>query len=539
MFKYTQAYLKDIRQNAPELRERSGNIGFLSALASDLNERRKPRLQSLVDGGDGKCRTAIITKRKRPCKKSCYCNPGNCPTDGRNPEDDRSRMKFEVKNQCGIQPIKFNDEYIRCLDKSRAQLINEEFSMDMDLWREALNEKLIAEVLEKHIGGTKGSSGPTGQTVKIPLYKTDGTINPMGMVKLKRIFRDMNVVGNPYVVGAGIWQDYADLKSIACCNAGFNVSNQPSPFMMGYDSTLASLVMGSSWGYNDANNVAIAFAPGALGLYYFNKNRGDFRYDEGMNHFWRTTITDPVTGWPLDYYGKNDGCDNLLVWANMNYSLYAEDDAYHQCDELYGTNDIVLIEAICSDETVCVGNVIPTCCKPTANFTATMVAGGCRTYTLDAKSSVVGADGENCGTSITMYRWRIPHIGYIKGAAGEPILGMPGICGTYDCPIVTFAECGDHEISLSVVDDNGCPSTETKDVITVSDNCPPPDAPCPPEEEGCPEGVAEFDATSDYPQGSVVCFEGKCYGNADAAYTAGKAGPGEDGSAFVETECPQ
>ena len=141
-----------------------------------------------------------------------------------------------------------------------------------------------------------------------------GIINPMGRVRMDRIYNDAGF-DRPYVLGGGEVYNWKAMRAIGGLNAGGFYTNQTDTTNVYYDNGLGDQILGG------LNGHIVTIDPQVFKYVYYLENAGIFRTDmasiEDLSKLYRNVtggylegvIIDPVTGIPWDLYVRYNECD--------------------------------------------------------------------------------------------------------------------------------------------------------------------------------------------------------------------------------------
>lgn len=420
--------------------------GTLAYLNSSENKSANKFQANFIDTGDGKKREGRVRFLPRGTKADYdapingdICTPGG--TVG------YKKQEFQIDETTNSVKLTFSYNEMRSFCEGKDEHIAEVLYSRMKAYRSILNKKIVEKIVAGGFIGNfaNGVAGPKA----LPLFHTtDSRINPVGEITFEQDMTDAELTGmRPRLIGANLLQSYASMKKIQCCNlAGYNAGELAQVDSYFLDKTVDS-VLGTT------SNI-LALVPGALQLITTNYNAGDFKIIHPDHS--HTTIADTlIPGLVYDLYTHMIKCDGsgendvtFVIQWKCRWTLWGyPSDLFGTSDELSGVKDVYLYQAQCSDDNVCA--LAGQKAAPVAVFSQSLVG---TDLTLDATASAAQAPG----AALVSFIWDFGGTTGVKsGAPGSAIVGVAGISGNYDSPVIdtTTANVGSN-ICLTVVDDN-------------------------------------------------------------------------------------
>lgn len=241
--------------------------------------------------------------------------------------------------------ITLSKDTVRVLENSASDLqdgrireFNERVMRAMNAIRTSLNKEIVDKVYAGFGAFYGGSTtqkninvlhnGATGIVGGAPVYS--------GLQTILSDASDIEMVGNPYIIGKGNFEKFANLSG----NTGLQNSGIDSSFNSGYNFFVDKAVDVKS-----ANDIIVA-GRGAFQVFNYNRFGGNLGGNYGLVE--EFTIADPlIAGLQWDAQLKYDDCDQ--VW-NLKLSTCAgvfiqPTDAYSTYDLLAGVNHLLSYKA--------------------------------------------------------------------------------------------------------------------------------------------------------------------------------------------------
>lgn len=289
----------------------------------------------------------LYDQRTKECQIIDNCDSNVCD-DGSTPV--RKEVIFDI-DQCIKTPVREyeNDDMIAlCMDTQ--QFISMRSGSDLRAAVEKLDSKLLAE-LDNQIGVNyewDASTTAAGTYKSLQLIKSNidsqGQPGPLpgNFAEVTLDYQNNQLTGRPAAIGQGIFQQFAKLHGMSCCNATtpYGDANIDGDVRFYLDQG-ANSVLGS--------NKFLVIAPGIIKLMTFNENENIDLRSEFAAHI---VIPDPhgyPFSWNLDM--TFDHCNKVwkiqysLLWGLFNTyqaDSFAADGADSSPDTSPDCNDALL-----------------------------------------------------------------------------------------------------------------------------------------------------------------------------------------------------
>lgn len=262
----------------------------------------------------------LYDQRTKECQITDNCDSNVCD-DGTTPV--RKEVIFDIDN-CVKTPVReySNDDMIGlCLDTQT--FIARRAGSDLRAAIEFLDSKILA-LLDDQIGVNyewDGTTTAAGAYKSLQLVKTNidsqGQPGPLpgNFAEVLMDYQNNHLLGRPAAIGQGIFQQFATLHKMSCCNATtpYGDSNVQDDVRF-YSDMGANSVLGT--------NRFLVIAPGIIKLMTFNENANIDIRDDSVAHI---VIPDPngyPFSWNMDMYW--DHCSKTwkvqysLLWGLFN-----------------------------------------------------------------------------------------------------------------------------------------------------------------------------------------------------------------------------
>jgi hypothetical protein len=315
-----QVNLNDIAgANAPALKR--DRIGMVDSLMSDVN---RSGFTAQIVPTNGKIRAVQVNYQAQACDSavntSCdvNCTPDVTPQPSETLITDFSCLKYKMT---------FDENEMRKLCEADSVWVGQTIMNAMN----AVNVKLDKAVLALMTAGAYVDDAGVTQSgpLNVPLFNTNGQVNPMSWAYIKHIYENGNWAGMPIIVGGGSMDLWAKAQSIACCNTNYGMDmSRAIGETYFYTDRFAASILGDGDGKS-----SIVYAPGVMQLVFWNKYVGD--YAKKNDSFEHGTIVDPFSGMVYDLKTNYDDCAEVwYVEIGLNWNLFKTPNAY--CNEADG-----------------------------------------------------------------------------------------------------------------------------------------------------------------------------------------------------------
>lgn len=307
-----QVNMNDIAgTNAPALRREK--TGMVDALMSEYN---RAGFTAQVVPTDGKFRAVQINYQNQACDGDVVTSCASNCTPEVTPEPKQSLI---TEFNCLKYKMSFDENEMRKLCEADTVWVGQTIMNAMNAINVALDKALLTQ------WGTEVPNSPflldngeceTG-SLSVPLFNTNGQVNPMSWAYIKHIFEQTGYNGVPIMVGGGSLDLFAKANQIACCNTNYGMDMGR---IMSESFYYADRFANSILGDGDGKAFAV-LAQGSNQLITWNKYLGD--YAKRNDSFEHGTVVDPFTGMVYDLKTNYDDCaEKWFVELAVNWNLF-------------------------------------------------------------------------------------------------------------------------------------------------------------------------------------------------------------------------
>jgi hypothetical protein len=207
----------------------------------------------------------------------------------------------------------FDENEMRKLCEADSVWVGQTIMNAMNAINVKLDKVLIASIGDTYFLTDNGVC--SDDNLEVPLFNTNGQVNPMAWAYIKHIYEQTGANGIPFLIGGGSIDLFAKATQMACCNTnyGMDMSNWMSDAYYYYDRFVSSI---------DNPSATYMLAPGTRQLVLWNKYVGD--YAKKNDSFEHGTVVDPFTGLVYDLKTNYDDCtEKWYVELALNYHHWA------------------------------------------------------------------------------------------------------------------------------------------------------------------------------------------------------------------------
>lgn len=328
----------------------SPNLGVLRFLRSETN-RNAQRIRlgdaEKLNRNDGKMYR--LKRRFYPRQASnVHYNQSRiyCKVEGETKPyiEDEVYIKYDHVSE----PLILDEAMLRCIREGKQQWQDDRIREHLRTFMNDFGVKVakrVADLSNGFVGSFAGENMPIKRD--LPLYKTDGTLNPVGLVMLEEYAKQSQLNERPAMIGGTLLDMFTEVsKYVNADCSGFTVKQGQFNNTVFRDTNI-----GQHLGDTDC---ILAVAPGALQLVTVNRHDGDFSHTTDTQR--RYTMVDPFTGIKLDVIYNMDTCESdirhslqfAICWDVIGYPKCWSDDPCFK----YVT-DVFLYRVVCADTKVC------------------------------------------------------------------------------------------------------------------------------------------------------------------------------------------
>lgn len=341
-----QVNMNDIAgTNAPALRREK--TGMVDALMSEYN---RAGFTAQVVPTDGKFRAVQINYQNQACDddvvSSCVsnCTPEVTPEPKQSLITEFSCLKYKMS---------FDENEMRKLCEADTVWVGQTIMNAMNAINVALDKALLTYISNNTGGIVLDDGNCSTSPLQVPLFNTNGQVNPMSWAYIKHLFEQTGYNGVPIMVGGGSLDLFAKANQIACCNTNYGMDmGRIMSESFYYADRFANTILGNG----DGKSFAV-LAQGANQLITWNKYLGD--YAKRNDSFEHGTVVDPFTGMVYDLKTNYDDCaEKWFVELAVNWNLFQVPNA---------------VCGSCKDESDYVGSFLVTDCSAGGDITCPTV----------------------------------------------------------------------------------------------------------------------------------------------------------------------
>lgn len=304
-----QVNLNDIAgSNAPALRREK--TGMVDALMSEYN---RAGFTAEVVPTNGKFRAVQINYQNQACDDDVVSSCASNCTPEVTPEPKQSLI---TEFSCLKYKMSFDENEMRKLCEADTVWVGQTIMNAMNAINVALDKALLTQFASV-IGDYLSDDGDCNSNLQVPLFNTNGQVNPMSWAYIKHIFEQTGYNGVPIMVGGGSLDLWAKANQIACCNTNYGMDmGRILSESYYYADRFANTILGNG----DGKSFAV-LAQGGNQLITWNKYLGD--YAKRNDSFEHGTIVDPFSGLLYDLKTNYDDCaEKWYVELAVNYNLF-------------------------------------------------------------------------------------------------------------------------------------------------------------------------------------------------------------------------